>query len=196
MTDFDEMRRQLNLLSAEELISIVRERDQDQWRPEVFDIARSILNERGISPGEESRPEEAVFDEVFPDEAASPGLVTIANYMNYADAVTDRLALEANGLKVWLLNEHVYSESSFQPGIQLQVREEDLPAAIQILESEPVPSSDLPAEIAEPPCPKCSSRKVTEGAEIVEPSAASNRSSLRQAWLYHCASCGYKWTES
>ena len=117
-------------------------------------------NQRGISPGD-SNTEEAIPDEDFPDITASLDLVTVASYSNYTDAATDRLALEANGLKVWILNEHVpelsanlYQPGVYLPGIQIQVRKEDMPAAIRILESEPVPSSDLPDEIAEPPCPK------------------------------------------
>jgi len=195
MNDFDEIRRQLNLLNDRELLSILREHDEDQWRPEVFDIVRSILNERGVSSGGNSGDEQGTpkEEDVFA-EAASLDLVTIGNYVNYVDAETDRLALEARGLKAWIFNKYAPPMESIQAGIQLQVQAEDLIAAMRILESEPVPSSDLPAEIAEPPCPKCGSRDVTEGTEILEPSAALASSSPSQVWLYRCASCGYKWT--
>jgi DNA-directed RNA polymerase subunit M/transcription elongation factor TFIIS len=63
-----------------------------------------------------------------------------------------------------------------------------------ILESEPAPSSELPEEIAEPPCPKCGSRNVIETAEHIESWAEFGDSSTD--WLYHCASCGYKWAAS
>jgi DNA-directed RNA polymerase subunit M/transcription elongation factor TFIIS len=191
MTNTDEIRQQMELLKDEELISIIQEHDAEQWRPEVFDIVNAILRERGVSPGKELEHEEDISD-----ETPVLDLVTVADYFNYIDAETDRLALEAKGLKAWICNECNPLTEGVPPGVQLQVRSEDLTAAMAILGSEPVPSSDLPDEIAEPPCPKCGSRKVTEGAEIVEAAADATSPSPKQAWLYHCASCGHKWPES
>jgi hypothetical protein len=190
MTDLDEIRQKLNLLKDEELVSILQEHDDTQWQPGVFDIVSSILRERGVSPGEE-----LATAENSADETEALDLVTVSEYASYVDAETDRLALEAEGLKTWIFNEHDPFEGSI-PGAQLQVRAGDLIKAKEILESEPVPSSDLPPEIAEPPCPKCGSRMVTEVAEIGEESTDPMRSSSKQAWRYHCASCDYKWSES
>lgn len=191
MTNIDEIRQQMELLKDEELVSILQEHDAEQWRPEVFDIVSAILRERGVSPGADSEHEEDISD-----ETAGLDLVTAADYFNYIDAETDRLALEAKGLKAWICNECNPLTEGVPPGVLLQVRAEDLNAAMAILQSEPVPSSDLPDEIAEPPCPKCGSRQVTEGAEIVEAETDSKNSSPQQAWLYHCASCGHKWSAS
>jgi hypothetical protein len=190
MTNLDEIRQQLNLLKDEELVSILQEHDDSQWQPGVFDIVSSILRERGVSPGEE--PATAANAE---DETEASDLVTVSEYASYVDAETDRLALEAEGLEAWIFNEHDPFEGSI-PGAQLQVSAENLIRAKEILESAPVPSSDLPPEIAEPPCPKCGSRMVTEGAEIVEESTDPMRSSSKQVWRYHCASCDHKWPES
>jgi hypothetical protein len=192
MTNLDEIRQQLNLLKDEELASILQKHDEAQWQPEVFDIVSSILRDRGISPGDGSAA--ASNKEDTADETEGMDLVTVSEYASYVDAETDRLALEAEGLKAWIFNEHDPFEGSI-PGAQLQVRAEDLSKAKAILESEPVPSSDLPPEIAEPPCPKCGSRMVTEGAEIVEESTDALLPIPRQVWLYHCASCGHKWSE-
>lgn len=194
MTDIDEIRHHLGLLKDEELVTILREHDEEQWRPEIFDIVGAILQERGVSPGEGSA--EPPNEEDSFDETADLDLVTLAEYIRPIDAETDRLALEAKGLEAWILNEYVQLWGPIIPGSKLQVRAEDLTAAKAILESESVPSSDLPPEIAEPPCPKCGSRQVTEGAEIPEPLIDSTDSSTRTAWLYHCASCGHKWSES
>ena len=194
MNNIDEVRQQLELLKDEALISILREHNEEQWRPEVFDIVAGILRARGISPGE--GPEEPANEEDALDETAGLDLVTVAGYVNYIDAETDRLALEAKGLQAWITNESVQLWGPIVPGAQLQVRAEDLEAAKAILESEPVPSTDLPEEIAEPPCPKCGSRQVTEGAELVEALTDSMDSSARTVWLYHCAACGHKWSES
>jgi uncharacterized RDD family membrane protein YckC len=40
----------LELKSNEELASILRERDEEQWRPEVFETAAAVLTARGVSP--------------------------------------------------------------------------------------------------------------------------------------------------
>jgi len=188
MINLDEIRQQLNLLADEELASILREHDMEQWRPEVFDIVGSILRERGVTPGEGREDEESILN-----APASLNLVAVANYFTDSDAETDRLALEAKGLKAWIFSE--YAPAMGHGGVQLRVCAEDLPAAMAILESERVPSSDLPAEIAEPPCPKCGSRNVAEEAAIPEPSAAATGSWPVEQWLYHCASCGHKWSE-
>jgi hypothetical protein len=192
MTNLDEIRQQLNLLKDEELVSILQKHDDSQWLPGVFDIVRSILRDRGVAAEDELTA--AANAENAADETEGLDLVTVSEYASYVDAETDRLALEAEGLKAWIFNEHDPFEGSV-PSAQLQVRAEELIKAKAILESEPVPSSDLPPEIAEPPCPKCGSRMVTEEAEIVEEPIYAARSSLKQVWLYHCASCGNKWSE-
>jgi DNA-directed RNA polymerase subunit M/transcription elongation factor TFIIS len=192
MANLDEIRQQMDLLTDEELVTILRERDEEQWRTEVFDIVASILNGRGISPDKNSEPEEEI-----PDVPANLNLATVATYTDNIDVETDRLALEAKGLKTWVFNQYSALKAGVLYSVQLQVREEDFRAAMRILElepSEPVPSSDLPAEIAEPPCPKCGSRKVMEEAEALEPSGIQSPS--EQVWFYHCASCGNKWAES
>jgi hypothetical protein len=190
MTNLDEIRQQMELLADDELVAILRERDTDQWRPEVFDIVASILYSRGVSP------ETGVdFEEEAPDETAGLDLVTVANYTYEIDAETDRLALEAKDLKAWIINEH--NDNMMATPVQLQVRKEDWTAAMQILDPEApevVPSSELPAEIAEPPCPKCGSRKVLEEPEF--PEHEEPQLWPDKTWLYHCASCGHKWSES
>jgi DNA-directed RNA polymerase subunit M/transcription elongation factor TFIIS len=125
------------------------------------------------------------------DETAGLELVTVASYSSNIDAEADRLALESMGLKSWIFNKHNRGTSS----VQLQVIQEDWRAAAQILDpglSEGiVPSSDLPDDIAEPPCPKCGSRNVKEEAEITE--FEGNQLEREQIWFYRCASCGHKW---
>ena len=190
MYNLDEIRQKLNLLKDEELASILQKHDESQWQPGVFDVVSAILRDRGVSAGEESTavPKEDA------DNTEELDLVTVSEYASYVDAETDRLALEAEGLNAWIFNEHDPFEGSVSSA-QLQVRAEDLLKAREILESGPVPSSDLPPEIAEPPCPKCGSRMVTEEAETIEEPMNAMRSMPKQAWLYHCASCGHKWPE-
>jgi hypothetical protein len=187
MADYDEMRQNLNLLADEELTAILQEHNEDEWRPEVFDIVRSILKERGISP--DLKRTEATEEE--PAELELVSLVAVGEYnsCDSADAVADQTALEGQGLKTWI-------NRGMNGWIQLKVKPEDFKAALNILgEPGPALSSDLPEDIAEPPCPKCGSRDVMEKAEIMEPSLGDTRSSALQQWLYHCGSCGYKWGE-
>ncbi len=194
MTEFDEIRKQLDLLNDSELTSILRKRDYEQWRPEVFDIVASILKQRGISPSTHAEQEE---DDV--NESAGLDLVVVGSYLSDSDAEADRLALEEKGLRAWIFDEEPPPDAANVGKVQLGVLPEDLTAAMGALNSEPVPSSDLPADLAEPPCPKCCSRKIIEQAEIVESfdaSLSSYRSTPQQMWFYKCAACGYKWSES
>jgi len=194
MTDFDEIREQLDLLNDDELVSILREHDDEQWRPEVFDIIASILKERGVSPGEYTEPEEDVED-----ETAGLALVVVGNYFNQGDAEADRLALEEKGLRAWIFNEESPQDAGSASSMQLRVFPDDLTAAMAILNTAPIHSSDLPADIAGPPCPKCGSSRIAEQAEIVESfdaSSSSYRPTPEQKWFYNCASCDYKWSES
>ena len=190
MAELDEMRQQLDLLSDEELSTILQEHDQEQWRPEAFDIVRSILQGRGVSPEGESAERDSVRKDDILLAAEALDLVTVAAYPDYLDAEADRDALEAKGLRGWVFS----SLADGLGGAELKVRKGDWRAAMDLLEltlEESVPSSDLPEDIAEPPCPRCGSRNVTEHAELVDNPDGSSLS--RQAWLYHCASCGHKW---
>jgi hypothetical protein len=190
MTEMETIKERLSLLDNTELVTILRDHDENEWQPEVFDTVRAILNERGISPdtfvGEEDTTTETMenFD-----------LVTMASYTSYLDAETDRLALESKGITVWILDELSPLGEGMNPGIRLQVREEDVIKALQILQSGPIPSSDLPEEIAEPPCPKCGSRNVMEQVEVQEPTPAFLTPTTEQAYFYTCSSCGHKWLE-
>jgi len=192
MANLDEIRQQLSLLNDGELIAILRERDEEQWRPEVFIVAAAILNERGVSPDAISKS-----DENLQEETAGLNLAIVGSYFNAIDAESDRLTLASKGVRSWVFD----SQITLPAGVLLKVCEEDYVAAMAILESgqsEPALSSDLPADIAEPPCPHCGARKVMEEADMTAafPANEPADSSSRQAWLYHCASCGYKWSAS
>ncbi len=181
MTDFDEIRNHMDLLSDEELLAIVREHDGERWRPEVFDIVRAILSERGRSveedPGEEL------------EEPPGLDLAIVASYANDFDAEADRLALETKGIDAWVVRPGPSTDSHSE--IVLKVRQADWRAALELLDPEvlhqPVLSSDLPEEIAEPPCPRCGSRNVREEPEIMEHPVS------HQEWVYRCSDCNHQW---
>jgi hypothetical protein len=182
MTDFDEMKQQLSLLPDEELVSILKKHDEEEWRPEVFDIVKNILRERGISP-------DLSFDEDVA-ETAPLDLVTVGQYTNYMDAEADRVALEAQGVDGWILNKYAPSTTV----IQLQVRSGDEYRAMGILAPEPGLPSDFPEETAKPPCPECGSKDVSEEAETSILSKPADSTS-DYAWFYLCNSCGYRWAQ-
>jgi hypothetical protein len=189
MADIEEIKQHLSLLENKELVSILRKHDDTEWRPEVFDLARSILKSRGIGPDEFL--EEETANETMEDF----NLVTLASYTSYLDAETDRLALETKDIRGWILDELSPLAEGMNPGIRLQVRAEDVAAAMETLESSPLPSSELPNEIAEPPCPKCGSRSVMERVDVPEPAQALPPSSATHVWFYSCNSCGHQWPE-
>jgi len=190
MADIEEITQHLNLLENSELVSILRKHDDTEWRPEVFDLVRSILNGRGINPDEFVDE-----DEIIHPTIENFNLVTVGSYTSYLDAETDRLALETKDIRAWILDELSPLADGMNPGIRLQVRAEDVTAAMEILESDPIPSSELPDEIAEPPCPKCGSRSVIERAEDLDSESALSHTTATQGWLYSCTSCGHQWPE-
>jgi hypothetical protein len=199
MTTFDDLQQQLDLLNDEELLSILREHDEEEWRPEVFDIVASILRNRGVSLTSAPEDEQIILDEPV---VASADLITVASYFTDVDAETDRMALEAKGISAWIFNQNVSRMIGPVGGVELKVREEDFAVAMKILDAEGGAPAEMPDEIAEQQCPKCGSREVREEQEIVESldahsnSSSSTRSSPKEIWLYRCGSCGHEWSGS
>jgi hypothetical protein len=50
------LRLSLEARTTEELVDILRERDEGEWRPEVFPIVESILAGRNVPPVSASEP--------------------------------------------------------------------------------------------------------------------------------------------
>ena len=197
MSDHDEVRRRLDLLSDEELATIVREKDVEQWRPEVFDFAASILESRGISlrdvlaqgSGEDE-------DEEQEDPADARGMVTIARYTDLLLAHSDRLALKQAGIRAWVVgDDYATREGAGAPS--LRIRKEDVDAALEILDAPPSSTSDLPAEFADITCPRCGSpeiEEVDEVVDVVDASSCSGPRSKREVYFYRCATCRHNWS--
>jgi hypothetical protein len=194
MINVNEIRQHMEQLNNEELISILLNHDETQWRPEVFDIVEAILNERGVSMGKELKY--AIGSESASEETEGLDLMTVAEYVSRLDAEADRLILESEGVKAWIFEADSAPAEGIPSSVQLKVCAEDWKAAMDRLASEDGLSSDLPDDISEPPCRKCGSRKVTEKAETVEYLTESGSVSRKQEWLYCCASCGHKWSET
>lgn len=62
----DELRARLATRSTDDLVSILQNGDEEEWRPEVFEIVASILSARGMSPSQMAdQASDSVED--FPD---------------------------------------------------------------------------------------------------------------------------------
>ena len=184
--DLETIRRELEARPTEELVSILRNRDEDEWRSEVFDIVTSILAARGLSP-----PEVVALGPEGEDVLEGQQLVTVGRYISPAEAQVQRMALEEAGLRAWVCDENVGAWYGIGIGSRLQVRVEDEAAARAVLEAEAAPTSAMPPELAEPTCPKCGSSDVNQSAEIPEPLPRSTERSRR----YECGSCRHAWSD-
>src|SRR5690349_12768702 len=102
MEEAEALRESLEQQSTEELVAILRNRDEEQWRPEVFPIVESILAARGVSPDdvEAEGPEGK-------DVLEMQDLVAIERFFTPVDAQTRRMALEEAGIPAWVTDETI-----------------------------------------------------------------------------------------
>jgi len=70
----ESLRKELEQRSSEELMSILRNRDEEEWRPEVFEVVSLVLKDRGISP----------------EEVIALGLIRFCRQFVYADSCAFR----------------------------------------------------------------------------------------------------------
>ena len=183
----DNVREGLEARSTEELVSILRNRDQEEWRPEVFEIVESILAARGLSP-----KEVAALGPEGTDVLESQPLVTMGRYFSPIEAHAQRLAFEQAGIEAWVSDEILGTSYGLGVGARLQVRVEDEASARSVLEADAAPASVLPDDLAEAPCPRCGSPDVTQSVDIEEPASTTER--RRREWHYECGSCGNTWS--
>jgi len=185
----DDLAGRLQGLSTEELVSILRNRDEDEWRPQVFDIVASVLAARGLDPAEISAlgPEGG-------ERIESAPTVTVATFFSPAEAHACRMALEEAGLSAWVADETVGTMYGVGVGSRLQVRATDESAAREILASPPAPADALPVDPAGSACPACGSRNVFPEAWVTESDAQEARwLSSRRRWYHVCADCDEAW---
>jgi hypothetical protein len=140
-------------------------------------------------------------------------LVTVRSYFNQTDAYLARSRLESAGIPTFLADENMVNTNWFYSiamgGIRLQVRAEDVGAALEILDDK----AGIPLEAAEADqvlCPKCGSSDTARGPSstlglpwlgclgtvlvYVMPSfLVSLPLFLAAKWRYRCKSCGHVW---
>jgi hypothetical protein len=183
MTDkLEDLRITLEQQSTESLVAILRNRDEEEWRPEAFQVAAAILRERGVSPDEviAQGPEDVVVPE-------SEYTVAVATFFSPAHAHACQGALEDAGLQAWVVDEMLGTMYAVGIGTRVLVRQQDLEAAQAILDGlddVPVTADALPPEMAEPPCPACGSAKVTQFVSMDD-----------GLWTYRCTECSNEWPD-
>ena len=191
MTSQVELRATLNERTTGDLISILRDRDEDEWRPEVFPIVEALLKERGIdpvSPGPTQRDSVNVVE----DRA----LVTVAEYFSPAGAHILRSALDSAGIEAWVADENTGSTYGGVVGTRVRVREEDAGAAHDLLQALEEAPPVLPPDLAAPACPKCGALGARQSSELVEGSAqAETNRGLHWCWFYDCVECKHRWRD-
>src|SRR5262245_39264049 len=112
----DEIRAALELRSSEELESILRNQDEEEWRPEVFAIVASILSARGVST-----IDIAALGPESTDTVEGQSLVTVGHFSTPFEAHSARIALESAGITAWVTDETL----QLGLGNRLQARVED-----------------------------------------------------------------------
>lgn len=184
----EQLAAQMERFSTDELVSILRNHDADEWRPAVFDVVASILTGRGVSPGDV----EALGPEGR-DVPESAPLVTVATFFSPAEGHASRMALEEGGIAAWVADEALGTMYGVGVGTRLQVRAGDEAAAREILASPPAPTDSLPPDLADPACPACGSRNVAPEAWLDEKKQDAPRSRGRRKWQYVCSDCNEAW---
>lgn len=172
----ESLRKEFDQRSSEELTSILRNRDEEEWRPEVFEVVAQVLKDRGVSP-----EEVVAMGPEGDDVVESEPTVTIASFFSPAEAHLSRMALEEAGIAAWVADEAGGTMYGVGIGARLQVRAKDEGAAREVLAAAPVSGEGLPPNLAEPPCRACGSRNVAPEARLDE------------KWFYVCADCGEAW---
>jgi len=188
--NIDGIQKDLEQRSTEELISILRNRDGNEWRPEAFAVVALVLKSRGVSVGEVVA---MGAEPVAIDVVESEPTVTIANFFNPVEAHGSRMALEEAGIPAWVADEASGTMYAAGVGARLQVRRNDVDAAREVLALAAVPSGAVPPELAEPPCPACGSRNIGLEAWVERSGAEEGRRPAGRKWHHVCADCSEAW---
>jgi len=123
---------QLQKRDSNDLLAIIRKRDEQEWRPEVFDVARELLVERGVdvaaalAAGTEEGPTQVV-----------EGLVVVATLAIVIEAEACKAALAGSGIEALLLDNNMLGiDPALWPalgGVRVAVRSSDVEAARTLL---------------------------------------------------------------
>jgi hypothetical protein len=187
------VRERLALKTNEELVELLRRRDLEEWRPEVFGIAEQILQDRGleasvVSPGPEA----------LEDTGAVDGLVPLVSFASVVESEACRSALTAAGFDVEALNEYVLQvDPAIAPvlgGLVLAVPGSQLEDARALLAA--AASGQLAEGTLE--CPSCYSAAVRSERRVSRAGTVANYLIFGMpiadgtVW-FKCDGCGNAW---
>jgi len=178
LTDHDELKAALDERPTSQLISILRNRNEDEWKPEVFPIVESLLVERGIGP-------------VSSGSTQSDPVTVIEDQAHIL-----RSALDSAGIKAWVTDESTGSTYGVAVGTRVRVRQEDEDAAHDLLQALEEAPPVLPPDLAAPACPKCGALGARQSSELIEGSnEAGGNPRLHRSWYYDCIECLHRWRD-
>jgi hypothetical protein len=190
----EDLETSLRSWSTAELLAVLRKGDTDEWRPEVFGVARALLVERGIDVDRalaENPPNPAPAahpSEVQP--VASSGLQPIATFPTIVDAEPCRSALSAAGFDVSVVDENMIAIDPILwrvlGGLKLAVPADQVDEAREFLEA--VERGDFASapEVAIQ-CSACGSPRVRY---VSRTDRASTLSTANPESAYVCDDCG------
>jgi hypothetical protein len=176
-----------------ELLTILNERDLDEWRPEAFPLIEAILAERhvDVAAAVESLGAAATYVDF-------EALTEIATFGTSVDAHLCRMALEEAEIPCWVFNDHlagVHVPLAMVIGVSVRVRPEDAEAAREILKA--VDAGAVAAPPEETPCPRCGTATVRERTvdrlTTLAAGLATGPPVAHSTWRYRCAHCGHDW---
>lgn len=190
----DELRTRLSDMSTDELVAILRFRDQEQWRPEVFPLVEAILKDRGLSTADLTSVEEVPAD--IPELET---LESIASFPTALEANLCRMALQEAEIDAWLSTEHLAGVApplGLAIGVDVMVRPSSVEAAREILSGIQDGVAALPED--REVCPRCSStdtehQQTTDRVATVSGWLLASMPLAQHVWRWKCRACGYEW---
>ena len=197
--EINELAKLYSEMSETELMDVARAYDGLQEPAQA--LLREEFTRRGLEP--------PLIEEDDPLPAHQE-LVTVAKYRDLSEAIVARSVLESAGLACFLQDENTirmeWAWSNLLGGLRLQVAEEDVEAATDLL-SQPRPESIVFAEgpdFDQPICPKCQStdvvidsggRKAAVAGWLILGFPIPTPSLHKSDKAWHCLDCGCKWID-
>jgi hypothetical protein len=161
----DQLAKHYASLLDGELLKLSRQ--ASELLPEAQQALASELRKRGLDPSEAESdapvslppvPVEYAEAEIDPDEQA-----IIRRFRDFPEAMVAKSVLDSVGIERFLADENMirmnWLLSNLFGGLKLKVRQEDVNAALDVLD-QPIPASfdvDGIGSYQQPSCPKCSS---------------------------------------
>jgi len=145
-----------------------------------------------------------------PADERIPNLVTVRQFTNVSDALLAKGVLDSAGVEAFLADENIvrvdWFYSNLVGGVKVQVKEEDVDAANEVLGQKPPEEFEVEGvgNFVQPRCPECGSLDVSF-EELIKPVAYG---SIAGMWLagvvppiplkrigWKCHACGHAWDE-